>query len=355
MIFSIYDVFFAFIVGFSICFFIGCFFSLIKKEAFSDLQLPSLNKYLFSESDVDFFGIREKRLQKIIDTMPYVLTVRDNLGHIIFANQYVASSLHIPLRKICGRHFSDAYNHLNKDTIKQQLQLDRDVMEKGIEYFDSEEVIKDVFGVCRIYQSHRFPFIQDNRQMVLCVAIDVTEQKAKERKMKKLAFFDELTGLPNRTSIYFCLKKEIKRAQRHQLNGAVMFVDLDYFKEVNDGFGHKAGDEILKQVGLRLKNSLREEDVVARLCGDEFIVLLPEIKGDKKEVAAIALAAAEKIRKALEEPFIVNDVRHCISASIGVVIFPDVNSSAGAILDLADSAMYSAKRYGKNSVRLLSN
>jgi diguanylate cyclase (GGDEF)-like protein len=154
------------------------------------------------------------------------------------------------------------------------------------------------------------------------------------------ALHDALTDLPNRTLFHDRVHQALASARREHIAAAVMIMDLDRFKEVNDTLGHASGDELLKQVGLRLRDSLRESDTVARLGGDEFGVLLPKVVD-----AEAAVAVARKLRTTLEEPFTLHGLALRMEASIGIALFPDHGSDVQSLLQRADVAMYVAKEH----------
>ena len=163
------------------------------------------------------------------------------------------------------------------------------------------------------------------------------------------AYYDELTELPNRRTLRAHLEQELSRAQRHDLFGAVLFLDLDHFKRVNDTRGHGFGDRLLVEVAVRLRANLRKEDMAARLGGDEFVILLSGLRGKVDDVVSIVRGTAEKIRAVLEVPFQIEEHLVHISSSIGVALFPTDSSDADELLKHADTAMYRAKEWGRNS------
>jgi len=176
---------------------------------------------------------------------------------------------------------------------------------------------------------------------------DISERKAAEAHMHNLAHYDVLTGLPNRTLLSDRLQQAITAAKREKSHMALMFIDLDKFKPVNDTFGHHIGDLMLKEVAKRILECLRESDSAARLGGDEFVVLLPLIEAESD-----AVAVAEKIRYALNQPFELAGHSLNISSSIGVAVYPERGGDEKSLLTNADKAMYYAKEAGRNSVKL---
>jgi diguanylate cyclase (GGDEF)-like protein/PAS domain S-box-containing protein len=176
---------------------------------------------------------------------------------------------------------------------------------------------------------------------------DISARKIEEDYLHNLAHYDVLTGLPNRTLLSDRLLQAISAAKRDKSHMAVMFIDLDQFKPVNDTHGHHIGDLLLKEVAKRILACLRESDSAARIGGDEFIVLLPLI-----EQISDAVAVAEKIRYSLVQPVEVNGFHLLISASIGVAVYPDHGNDEKSLLNHADAAMYLAKEKGRNNVTL---
>lgn len=173
---------------------------------------------------------------------------------------------------------------------------------------------------------------------------DTTERKEAERQIHRLAYYDSLTSLPNRNLFYSLLEKALSAAQRQRTHGALLFLDLNRFKHVNDSFGHTQADCILREVSRRLSTTLREGDIVARLGGDEFVIALPEI--NRREHAG---QVARKVLAALAEPFFLERHEILLSASIGISIFPDDGRDAETLLRNADVAMFRAKKRGSNS------
>jgi diguanylate cyclase (GGDEF)-like protein/PAS domain S-box-containing protein len=176
------------------------------------------------------------------------------------------------------------------------------------------------------------------------VFADITERKEAEKQIYRLAYYDTLTNLPNRSLLYSLLEQALAEAHRRHSHGALLFIDLNRFKHINDSFGHAPADALLAEVGRRLAGTLRKEDVVSRLGGDEFVVALFDI--NRREDAAIV---ARKILAALGEPFFIEGHEILLSASIGISIFPDDGRDAETLIRNADVAMYRAKQLGTGS------
>jgi diguanylate cyclase (GGDEF)-like protein len=163
------------------------------------------------------------------------------------------------------------------------------------------------------------------------------------RAQQELALHDALTGLPNRRLLEDRIETALQHANRNHHKAAVMYLDLDGFKAINDTYGHAYGDEVLKMVSQRLLSNSRKEDTVARLGGDEFIVLLGDIHS-----LADAQGPAAKLVEALSEPFFINDLTLQLSTSIGISMYPDDAENVTDLISIADYALYEAKRAGKN-------
>ncbi len=180
---------------------------------------------------------------------------------------------------------------------------------------------------------------------------DITERRQTEEEIRRLAFYDPLTELPNRRLLIDRLQKAMMTSARSGQHGAVMFLDLDYFKQLNDSLGHDIGDILLQQVAARLKASVREIDSVARLGGDEFVVLLESLSTDAQEAAVRAETIGNKLLAALAQPYALREHAYTSTPSIGVALFLGTIETIEALLKRADIAMYQAKAAGRNTLR----
>jgi diguanylate cyclase (GGDEF)-like protein/PAS domain S-box-containing protein len=177
---------------------------------------------------------------------------------------------------------------------------------------------------------------------------DISESKGSEERIRHLAYYDVLTGLPNRSLFNDRLQQEMQRAQRGNRLLALLFLDLDRFKEVNDSMGHDIGDQLLKQVAERLQQCVRADDTVARMGGDEFTIILGDLPSRTRAVSA-AISVAEKIMQMLAMPFSLVGRELFLSTSIGIAVCPYDGEEAPLLLRNADTAMYHAKERGKNN------
>jgi diguanylate cyclase (GGDEF)-like protein/PAS domain S-box-containing protein len=187
---------------------------------------------------------------------------------------------------------------------------------------------------------------RDGEELVEGTLIDITDRKQFEQRIEFHAYHDPLTGLPNRTSLKERLETLLAQARRSGRALGVLFLDLDQFKEVNDTLGHSVGDRLLQQVAARLRECVREEDMVSRVGGDEFVLLLPHVT----QAAATRIAA--KILERMGEPIALDGHELYVTTSVGIAVFPDDGGDADSLLKNADSAMYRAKEGGRNAYQL---
>ena len=178
---------------------------------------------------------------------------------------------------------------------------------------------------------------------------DISIKKATEDQLEKLAYFDSLTGLPNRLLFRDRLNQEIAAARRHASKVALLFIDLDRFKVINDTHGHSAGDELLQLVAQRLNEQVRGSDTVSRLGGDEFTVIIPDI-AHEEDVSGVA----QKIVEAMDRPFLLRGQEARVGASVGIAIYPDDGENLDSLSQHADMALYKAKEEGRNNFQFFS-
>jgi len=189
-------------------------------------------------------------------------------------------------------------------------------------------------------------------QMIMETLQTRNERRQAEETVRYQALYDELTDLPNRRLLLERLAQEMSRSKRHGHMGAILFLDLDHFKKINDSLGHRVGDTVLQAVAKRIRRRLRQEDIASRLGGDEFVVLIPEV-GDSPDLAAANTEyLALELRELFREPFIVDDHRLHLSASVGIALFPMEHEDPEDLLQQADVAMYSAKEHGRDNIQL---
>ena len=202
-----------------------------------------------------------------------------------------------------------------------------------------------------VFSSHAYIQVPGHPPEMFCIDIDISGRKAAEDEARYLAFYDALTQLPNRRLLVDRLQQVLVNGARSGLTTAVLFVDLDNFKTLNDTRGHEVGDLLLKDVAQRLRSCVREQDTVARLGGDEFVVVLQNLSSDAPEAAAQARTLGELILAQLRQPYELAGHEHHFTASIGVTLLNNQRDSVDEVLKQADMAMYRAKDAGRNTLR----
>ena len=229
-----------------------------------------------------------------------------------------------------------------------------------VEHFETERLHKN--GHLIAISATISPIVDDQGKVIGAskIARDISERKLAEAEIKKLAFYDTLTKLPNRRLLNERLSQTIATSKRTGRYGALMFLDLDNFKPLNDTHGHDVGDMLLIEVANRLTRCIREVDTVARFGGDEFVVMLSELDADKVVSTTQTTVVAEKIRVVLSEPYVFTvshigqadiTVEHRCTATIGVIVFNGSEGSPDDIMKWADLAMYEAKDAGRNQIK----
>ena len=225
------------------------------------------------------------------------------------------------------------------------------VLEHGEWNGEITQLRKD--GTPLIVEAH-WTLLRDENNLpdaILAINTDITERKAAEREIQSLAFYDHLTGLPNRKLLRDRLQHALALEARSMVVGALLFIDVDNFKTLNDTLGHAIGDLLLQQIAQRLQHTLREGDTLARLGGDEFVILLENLATTPQEAAALATVVGEKVLASFKPSFeLAGYVHHCTS-SIGITLVNDHPASPDELLKHADLAMYQAKAQGRNALR----
>ncbi len=185
---------------------------------------------------------------------------------------------------------------------------------------------------------------------VFSVTRDITEQKKLEQQLEFMAYHDVLTGLANRRLLLDRLQQALANAKRLEHAIAVLYLDCDYFKSINDTWGHDVGDEFLQILAKRLKACVRDMDTVARIGGDEFVIVLPSIQSEEE-----AARVAQRVLDTLQQPWLIRQQQFTLSTSIGIALYPDDGEEAQNLLRNADKALYQAKAAGRNQYRFYSS
>lgn len=278
------------------------------------------------------------------------ILVVDNSGNIVNCNRHFISMWNVPAGLLETKNAERMLEHglrrlVNPKAVMKQITALQEHPEEG-----SEDILELRDG--RICECHSFPQKLGSEIIGRVWSFrDITARKGAEDFIKYQALYDALTDLPNRRLFMDQFRQVLARCKRYGYLSALLFIDLDNFKTINDSLGHAVGDEVLKQLAARLKGGVREDDTAARLGGDEFVLLVSESDADYEQVMGQVQTVADKVLKIIGEPYRVDTHTLRVTPSIGVTIFPTDQESIDDVLLHADSAMYQAKSEGRNTVR----
>jgi diguanylate cyclase (GGDEF)-like protein/PAS domain S-box-containing protein len=287
----------------------------------------------------------EQRFRIIAENSQDLITMLDEKGKIIYVSPSYKTVLGFDQKEYLGNYLYHNVHVDHKDKLWESMLLS----------IKNEESWK-----LQVLKKHKTkgwvwcelcgtPVFDNHKQFIhmVCVTRDIHLQKEYEMKLKHIAFHDSLTNLPNRRLFKEKLKYSLNQSRLNKTELAVMIMDIDHFKCINDEMGHDIGDEVLVEFGKRVSECLQADEFVARLGGDEFTVLLPNRKSENDVVAI-----AEKIQKAMHEPWITNNHEFSITTSMGIAIVSDEHATEASILKMADIALYDAKRAGRQTYRI---
>jgi len=280
-------------------------------------------------------------LEAIMNNSPAAICIKDLEGHYLLANREFESVTGFKTDEILGK---TDYEVFTKEIADVLVNHDEDVI-KGTQHKQFEDTINSEEGE-QTYLTLKFPLKDSgkNNYAICSILTDISIRKRIEAELEHLATYDTLTGLPNRSLFMELLSRALASSDREDSMHAILFIDLDNFKIVNDSMGHPVGDMLLREVAQRLKKCTRGEDTVSRMGGDEFVLLIQRIKhpSDAAEVS-------NKIIQALKPGFLIENRTVFITPSIGIVISPENGKDVEKLLRNADTAMYHAKSKGRNT------
>ena len=289
----------------------------------------------------------EKKYRDLFELAQEGIWVTDEKSYTVMVNQSMATMLGYNTDEMMGKH---VYDFMHEDSINvYEERLSTNV--GGSVVIDLEFVHRNGKAVHVSMHATAMLDEQGNFQGNIAGVIDITQRMQAEEMIRKQALYDSLTQLPNRRFLFGRLEEELARSVRHGYFGGLLFIDLDHFKNINDSLGHPVGDKLLLAIGQRVSSVIRDEDVLGRIGGDEFVVLLPELDIDETIAAERARNVAQKIQESFAESFIIEGYNLHVSSSIGVALYPKEKETIHDIFRQADAAMYRSKHEGRNTIR----
>ena len=310
--------------------------------------LSGINQHNQTGQLIEQLEESNQKFRAFTEVMPDLALIIDEDGCYEDVHGSTDNLLYVSAVEIIGKSVSDLFPEAEANQIMSVIHQailtnEVQVYEYSFDYEESNAIFEGRVTPIRFYKS-----ANSDKKCVLWVARDVTEERSTAKKIKQLAYFDPLTHLPNRRMFNERLQLVVEsKAQVHEY-GAILFLDLDQFKRINDSLGHAAGDQLLVDVSSRLRLALRKSDILARIGGDEFVILLEQLGQNKQEAQKEISIVAKKVQESLSPKFEIDDLAFQVSCSIGICLI-DGETSADSILKYADTAMYSSKLTGGNS------
>jgi diguanylate cyclase (GGDEF)-like protein/PAS domain S-box-containing protein len=301
--------------------------------------------------DIDYLKQTEEYLRllaKVFESSGESIMLCDDANKIVSVNRsFTRTTGYLPEEVIgknpkllaSGRHDAAFYKHMRR-TLNEKGYWQGEVWNRR----KNGELFPELLGISTVCDA------QGKLTHYIAVFSDITERKATEARIEYLAHHDALTNLPNRTLLRDRFEQAVAHAARNNSLVALLFLDLDHFKQINDTLGHDTGDHLLQGISARLEKCLREVDSICRQGGDEFIIVLTDLKDNDA-----AIQITQKILQQLNEPFAIDGIQITTSFSIGISIYPVDSMSFEGLLNKADTAMYTAKKQGRNTFRFFSS
>ena len=292
----------------------------------------------------------EDKLNTILDSVEAYIYIKDPQLRYQYANRKVCELFGQPLAQVIGKTDADFFDAATAENLRLN---DRQVFSNDAR-LEEEETNRTADGATtQTFLSIKLPLHRpDGSAYALCgISTDITRHKQAEEAIHQLAYYDPLTQLPNRRFLMERLQQTLAASERSHAGGALLFIDVDNFKDLNDTLGHAMGDQLLCQMASRLSTCTRAQDTLARLGGDEFVVMLQGLSPQKDEAVQQARQVAQKILAQVSAPYPLQTQTYQTSVSIGIALFSGPNVSRDELLKQADLAMYRAKSDGRNTLR----
>ncbi len=306
-----------------------------------------VRRSIFFQSQVNFDKSLSQDISSIAFQADVGICISDEQGSIILANKEFQRLIQCDQDLLRGKNILQFFEVFKEDLGSEDNPNNKIFLENW--NGEVKRIKSDGYEFNGWLRSTTVSAFGDVKKYHVIFLNDITELRQSRKKIYDLAYFDSLTHLPNRRKLFDRISRLLESMQRSHLNAAVLFIDLDNFKVINDSKGHAVGDKLLIEASKRLCEAVREFDTVARLGGDEFVVLLTELDGNNKKAFNQASIIGNKILSSLADRYVIEDLTLTCSASIGIAVFNGFDTTDD-ILKHADMAMYQAKRKGRNSI-----
>jgi len=292
----------------------------------------------------------QQNLSVILDSVDACIYIKDLQLHYQYVNQNVCKLIGLEDKDILGKTDEQLFD---AETFKSLRKNDLRVIENGERIAEEETTVVSGGDDPQTFLTVKMPLRrEDGAIYALCgISTDITDYLSIQKQLRKLALYDSLTGLANRRFLMEFLDDSLAESHQSEMEGALLIIDLDAFKTLNDTLGHHAGDLLLQGVSKRLQSRLAPQDLIARLGSDEFVIVKPNMGINRGEVEAAVQLLAEEILLDFVLPYVLDQTQYIASASVGVALFSDADGDVERLLQEADMALYRAKASGRNSLR----
>lgn len=290
----------------------------------------------------------ERQLDVLLDAIPDLIWLKDPNGIYLFCNRAFERLFGAKEKDIVGKSDYDFVEYRLADFFRTHDIIAMDAKEP---VRNEEELSFKEDGYNGLFETIKTPMYDQNGELigVLGISRDITVRRENEEKIQKLEYFDPLTALPNKLQLRLRVEHDLSIVERQNEQLAVLFIDFDHFKNINDTLGHAVGDKLLVKVAKRLKTLLRQVDTLSRQGGDEFVVILPGVSVDD------AAHMAKRILQVIEQPIKLEENELIITASVGIALYPSDGKDCDTLFKCADAAMYLAKQNGRNNYRFFTS
>ncbi|MFL0798939.1 MAG: EAL domain-containing protein [Agarilytica sp.] len=290
----------------------------------------------------------EQQLRIILNASPNQVFALNHDNQFVFLNTATARFYKQTARNLEGKNFIELHKTIDEKEAFRFFQHLEKAEIKPTETHTAKLNLKDADGEDHILHISVTPYTIDQKQCLLVIANDVTARIEAENRVERLAYFDTLTKLPNRHQIQERLQEDIYTSEKMGAYGALLFIDVDDFKRINDSFGHSTGDALLLKLSNRMQTQIRKSETLARLGGDEFILSVPSIATTPERTQTLASNLAERLLQNIRKPLRIGEHELEVSASIGIVLYRQADEDLDKLLSAADTAMYQAKAQGRD-------